>query len=236
MAGRDGGVRVPRPGQGPARRRRHQQVRACVHTYIRRWLLHPSVPSIHPLTHVFLPPQHTHAHRRLDRLRRQQATQEEEEEQKQDTTSTTTTTTALTSTNTTTSTTTVIIGRAEPAPAALDLGSLHSVRAFARAYHRSGRPLSVLVNNAAAMFARRGVADAWGSGDEEGDKEEAAAMRRPVERTMLVNHLGPWLLTSLLLPTLKDTGVWRAGLCALLLSMKSERCIHNYINDEASVV
>ena len=38
-----------------------------------------------------------------------------------------------------------VIGRAEPAPAPLDLGSLHSVRAFAGAYHRSGRPLHVLV-------------------------------------------------------------------------------------------
>lgn len=38
-----------------------------------------------------------------------------------------------------------VIGRAEPAPAPLDLGSLYSVQAFAGAYHRSGRPLHVLV-------------------------------------------------------------------------------------------
>lgn len=100
-------------------------------------------------------------------------------------------------------TTATTIGRAEAAPAALDLGSLHSVRAFAEAYRGSGRPLSVLVNNAATMLPKREVVDAWGKGEEE---EEEGAMRRPVERTMAVNHLGPWLLTTLLLPTLKDTG------------------------------
>lgn len=55
------------------------------------------------------------------------------------------------------------------------------------------------------MLPKREVVDAWAADGEPGNDEEAV-MRRPVERTMLVNHLGPWLLTALLLPTLKDTG------------------------------
>jgi hypothetical protein len=69
--------------------------------------------------------QHT---RRLDRLRQQQLEQEKDPQEGGDA--------AL-----------VTIGRAEAAPAPLDLGSLKSVRAFAGAYHRSGRPLHVLVGD-----------------------------------------------------------------------------------------
>ncbi|MET8543056.1 SDR family NAD(P)-dependent oxidoreductase [Kitasatospora sp. NPDC004799] len=68
-----------------------------------------------------------------------------------------------------------------------DLSSLGQVRALA---HRiaadqaaSGDPLTVLVNNVGAMFARRQHVDG-------------------VEASFVVNHLSPYLLTELLLPTL----------------------------------
>ncbi|ASW57314.1 short-chain dehydrogenase [Plantactinospora sp. KBS50] len=68
-----------------------------------------------------------------------------------------------------------------------DLASLDQVRALAEriaAEHAgSGTPLKLLVNNVGAMFAeRRDVAD--------------------VEASFVVNHLSPYLLTELLLPTL----------------------------------
>ncbi|TCB99900.1 SDR family NAD(P)-dependent oxidoreductase [Micromonospora zingiberis] len=69
-----------------------------------------------------------------------------------------------------------------------DLASLDAVRALAgqlAADHRaSGEPLSVLVNNVGAMFADRRDLDG-------------------VEASLVVNHLSPYLLTELLLPTLK---------------------------------
>ncbi|MEU8971145.1 SDR family NAD(P)-dependent oxidoreductase [Streptomyces monashensis] len=68
-----------------------------------------------------------------------------------------------------------------------DLGSLDQVRALAAriaAEHAaSGEPLTVLVNNVGAMFAERRTLDG-------------------VEASFVVNHLSPYLLTELLLPTL----------------------------------
>ncbi|MER7056873.1 SDR family NAD(P)-dependent oxidoreductase [Streptomyces sp. NPDC000351] len=68
-----------------------------------------------------------------------------------------------------------------------DLASLDQVRALAdtlAAEHAaSGEPLTVLVNNVGAMFARRQHIDG-------------------VEASFVVNHLSPYLLTELLLPTL----------------------------------
>ncbi|WP_282204188.1 SDR family NAD(P)-dependent oxidoreductase [Kitasatospora fiedleri] len=70
---------------------------------------------------------------------------------------------------------------------AADLVSLDQVRALADtiAAERaaSGEPLTVLVNNVGAMFARRQRIDG-------------------VEASFVVNHLSPYLLTELLLPTL----------------------------------
>ncbi|MFJ7589394.1 SDR family NAD(P)-dependent oxidoreductase [Streptomyces sp. NPDC097617] len=70
---------------------------------------------------------------------------------------------------------------------AADLGSLDEVRALADriASDRatSGDPLTVLVNNVGAMFAER--RDPGG-----------------IEASFVVNHLSPYLLTELLLPTL----------------------------------
>ncbi|KJY33046.1 SDR family NAD(P)-dependent oxidoreductase [Streptomyces sp. NRRL S-495] len=68
-----------------------------------------------------------------------------------------------------------------------DLGSLDQVRALADriATERaaSGEPLTVLVNNVGAMFPQRRALDG-------------------IEASFLVNHLSPYLLTELLLPTL----------------------------------
>ncbi|WP_078657268.1 SDR family NAD(P)-dependent oxidoreductase [Kitasatospora aureofaciens] len=68
-----------------------------------------------------------------------------------------------------------------------DLGSLDGVRALAGRiaddHATSGEPLTVLVNNVGAMFADRQELDG-------------------VEASFVVNHLSPYLLTELLLPTL----------------------------------
>ncbi len=68
-----------------------------------------------------------------------------------------------------------------------DLASLGEVRALAERiasdHAASGDPLTVLVNNVGAMFADRREVDG-------------------VEASFLVNHLSPYLLTELLLPTL----------------------------------
>ncbi|MEU2548517.1 SDR family NAD(P)-dependent oxidoreductase [Streptomyces roseolus] len=68
-----------------------------------------------------------------------------------------------------------------------DLASLDQVRALARTiaadHAAAGEPLTVLVNNVGAMFAERRTRDG-------------------VEASFVVNHLSPYLLTELLLPTL----------------------------------
>ncbi|EGX59140.1 short-chain dehydrogenase/reductase SDR [Streptomyces zinciresistens K42] len=68
-----------------------------------------------------------------------------------------------------------------------DLGSLEGVRALADRiaddHAASGEPLTVLVNNVGAMFADRQELDG-------------------VEASFVLNHLSPYLLTELLLPTL----------------------------------
>ena len=69
-----------------------------------------------------------------------------------------------------------------------DLGSLRQVRAAAGAFLDSARPLHVLVNNAGAIHMERGVT-------EDG-----------VETTFAVNHLGPFLLTSMLLDRMRESG------------------------------
>jgi NAD(P)-dependent dehydrogenase (short-subunit alcohol dehydrogenase family) len=70
---------------------------------------------------------------------------------------------------------------------AADLASLDQVRTLAgritATHAASGEPLTVLVNNVGAMFAERQYVDG-------------------VEASFVVNHLSPYLLTELLLPTL----------------------------------
>jgi NAD(P)-dependent dehydrogenase (short-subunit alcohol dehydrogenase family) len=68
----------------------------------------------------------------------------------------------------------------------LDLGSLSSVRACADAFLANGEPLHVLVNNA-GVAGQRGITDSG------------------FELTFGTNHVGPFLLTSMLLDRLKQS-------------------------------
>jgi len=68
-----------------------------------------------------------------------------------------------------------------------DLASLTSVRAAAEAFLATGRPLHVLLNNAGVMNTSRRVTDDG------------------FEQTWAVNHLGPFLLTMLLLDRIKQS-------------------------------
>lgn len=69
---------------------------------------------------------------------------------------------------------------------ALDLGSLASVRACAAAFLARGEPLHVLVNNAGLAGSRGLTKDGF-------------------ELLFGTNHLGPFLLTTLLLPRLRES-------------------------------
>jgi NAD(P)-dependent dehydrogenase (short-subunit alcohol dehydrogenase family) len=73
-------------------------------------------------------------------------------------------------------------GTAEFLP--LDLGDLASVRACAQAFLDRGEPLALLVNNAGLAGARGKTKDGF-------------------EVTFGVNHVGPYLLTRLLMPALE---------------------------------
>lgn len=66
----------------------------------------------------------------------------------------------------------------------LDLVDRSSIRAFVRGFTERHDDLAVLVNNAGAVFGRRALTDDG------------------IELTFATNHLGPFLLTSLLIPTL----------------------------------
>jgi NAD(P)-dependent dehydrogenase (short-subunit alcohol dehydrogenase family) len=68
----------------------------------------------------------------------------------------------------------------------LDLASLSSVRGCADAFLRSGEPLHVLINNA-GVAGKRGVTDSG------------------FETAFGTNHVGPFLLTRLLLDRLRDS-------------------------------
>ncbi len=70
----------------------------------------------------------------------------------------------------------------------IDLASLATVRRVANGILRDGRPLALLMNNAGIMSREGFVATADG-----------------IERTVAVNYVGPFLLTTLLLP-LMDKG------------------------------
>jgi len=69
----------------------------------------------------------------------------------------------------------------------LDLGSLDSVRAFAKAFKEKYSKLDILINNAGVIFPP----------DKQVFTEDGFEMH------FGVNHLGHFLLTNLLLPELK---------------------------------
>jgi dehydrogenase/reductase SDR family protein 13 len=69
---------------------------------------------------------------------------------------------------------------------ALDLGSLSSVRSCAAAFLSTGEPLHVLINNA-GIAGKRGMTDSG------------------FELAFGTNHIGPFLLTSLLLDRLRES-------------------------------
>ena len=69
----------------------------------------------------------------------------------------------------------------------VDLASLNSIRAFIKNFSRKYRELHVLVNNAGVYCAKR-------EETEDG-----------FERTMGINYFGPFLLTNLCIPILKQT-------------------------------
>lgn len=72
-----------------------------------------------------------------------------------------------------------------------DLGAMHQIRAAARCVMNSGEPLHCLINNAGIVNTSRVLIDIGGSAH---------------EQVFAVNHLGHFLLTTLLLPRLLDTG------------------------------
>src|SRR5437879_454619 len=76
-------------------------------------------------------------------------------------------------------------GRGSPEFLCADLSSLAEVRRLAREFAGRHDRLDVLVNNAGALFSLR---------RESIDR---------IEMTLALNHLGPFLLTSLLLETIK---------------------------------
>eukprot|EP00904_Undaria_pinnatifida_P006898 jgi/Undpi1/3338/HiC_scaffold_15.g06711.m1 len=67
---------------------------------------------------------------------------------------------------------------------ALDLESIDSIRGFVKSFRQTSLPLHVLVNNAGIIPGK-------------------PELVRGMEKSMVVNHLGPFLLTSLLLPDLR---------------------------------
>jgi len=69
---------------------------------------------------------------------------------------------------------------------ALDVSDLGSVRGAARAFLESGQPIDVLVNNAGIAGTR-------------------ALSKDGFDLTYATNHIGPFLLTSLLLPRLRES-------------------------------
>lgn len=69
----------------------------------------------------------------------------------------------------------------------LDLIDRGSIRSFAERYTRDHEDLAVLVNNAGGVFGKRTITPDG------------------VEQTFATNHLGPFLLTSLLLPAMLDS-------------------------------
>ncbi|EFJ21828.1 hypothetical protein SELMODRAFT_106485 [Selaginella moellendorffii] len=84
----------------------------------------------------------------------------------------------------------------------LDLASLASVRGFVEDFKKSGLPLNLLINNAGLMFCPFSLtADG-------------------VESQFATNHLGHFLLTNLLLDTMKETAA-KSGIQGRIVNLSS---------------
>ncbi|KAL1825133.1 hypothetical protein ACET3Z_011911 [Daucus carota] len=105
----------------------------------------------------------------------------------------------------------------------IDLNSMASIRKFASEYISSGLPLNILVNNAGIMAP------------------PFTLSKDNIEQQFAVNHLGPFLLTNLLLDTMKKTAA-TSQKEGRIINVSSE--LHRYgykegirfdkINDESS--
>ncbi|KAF4374209.1 hypothetical protein F8388_022975 [Cannabis sativa] len=105
----------------------------------------------------------------------------------------------------------------------LDLSSTKSVRSFVDNFHALHLPLNILINNAGVMFCPFQLS-------EDG-----------IEMQFATNHLGHFLLTSLLLDKMKDTAR-TTGVEGRIVNLSSIAHLHTYeggirfqkINDERS--
>ncbi|CAM9709541.1 unnamed protein product [Pylaiella littoralis] len=86
----------------------------------------------------------------------------------------------------------------------LDLSSVESIRGFVELFRKTRLPLHVLVNNAGIIPGEPGLV-------------------RGMEKSMVVNHLGPFLLTHLLLPDLRKGTTTAAAAAASTSASAGDR-------------
>ncbi|XP_013625743.1 short-chain dehydrogenase TIC 32 B, chloroplastic-like isoform X2 [Brassica napus] len=91
----------------------------------------------------------------------------------------------------------------------LDLSSVKSIRAFVRDFHALHLPLNLLINNAGVMFCPYQLSE-----DE-------------IELQFATNHIGHFLLTNLLLDTMKTTAK-TSGVEGRILNLSSIAHIYTY--------
>lgn len=87
----------------------------------------------------------------------------------------------------------------------LDLASFESIKAAVEIFRRSSDRLDILINNAGIMMTPEGVT------------------KEGYEIQFGTNHMGPALLTQLLLPTLKHTATLNPDVRIIFLSSKAEQ-------------
>lgn len=103
----------------------------------------------------------------------------------------------------------------------LDLADMASIRKFVEDFHALGKKLNVLVNNA-GLFLK-------------GDDRVRQFTKDNFELTMGTNHLGPFLLTHLLLEDLKKTGK-ETGDSRIVMVSSSLHDVNERMNRDSSVL
>lgn len=103
----------------------------------------------------------------------------------------------------------------------LDLADMASIRKFVEDFHALGKKLNVLVNNA-GLFLK-------------GDDRVRQFTKDNFELTMGTNHLGPFLLTHLLLEDLKKTGK-ETGDSRIVMVSSSLHDVNERMNRGSSVL